>query len=204
MQRQPEAELAQILSDLNKSFGENRKLVLLAEAKADPKLAEQYQHNARQLGAWIQARYATDEAPFNVQRLRQAVAMLHKSDPNTLKWMPGKKPLPLNPDGAVMVNDDAPKGGVQNTQADLIQRQEADRKAKVDATTLANTKAMCSNYDCTPHSLRFDRRKKLLTIFDQLSQVPNTTPEAIAKGVSAAILEMEKVAATGPRVRGIF
>jgi hypothetical protein len=203
MPRQLEAELAQILRDLNKSFGDHRKLVLLDEAKADPKLAPQYRSNGQQLGIWIQARYATDEAPFNVERLRRAVAMIHKSDPNILKWMSGKKPLPLNPNGAVMVKNDAPKGNVQNTQADIIQRGEEAKQAKVNEAVLAAAQGRCANITSTHHSATQAMRRACLAEFARLSALPGATPQTISKGVDIFIINLTKAKVAGPRIHGI-
>jgi hypothetical protein len=203
MPRQSEAELQQLLRDLNKSFGANRKLILFDETQANMTLLLQYKANVQQLGTWVTSRYGNEEAPFTLERLRRAVVGIHKSDPSILKWMDGKRPLPPNVTGSAKFKEDAPQGNVANSQGDLVARQEADRKAKVDATTLANAQGRCANITGRFHGETATYRSKCLAEFKRLSALPGATADSISKGVDIFISDLTKVKSAGPRIHGI-
>lgn len=194
MAKQINNEVIKLLGDYNRSIAP-RQLILVEEANANPALNAKCMANWNLITSWIIARWGSEETPATLSRIQQAVSALHKGGAG-LYWMDGKTP-------GMVRETEQPEAKHQNTQADLIQRQTEDRQKKIDATTLANAQSRCSNYDCQPHSVKFDRRKKLLSEFERLKNTPGISAEAVAKGVDIAIAAMEKTAAVGPRIRGI-
>jgi hypothetical protein len=183
-----------ILKSYNDSISP-RRLILLEEATANPALNTKWLSNFNIIRSFILSRWGGEETPCTFARVQQAVSALHKNGAG-LQWMDGKQP-------GISRDQKQPESEHKNTQADLIERQEAERKAKVDAATLANAQSRCSNYDCQPHSVRFDRRNRLLAEFKRLSETPGITAEQVAKGVDQAIIAMEKSTPAPQPIRGV-
>jgi hypothetical protein len=194
MAKQTNNDVFEVLRQYNKSILP-RQLILMDEVIANPALKNKWLSNWNLIQSWILARWGSEETPATFTRVQQAVSALHKNGAG-LQWMDGKQP-------GISRDQKQPESEHKNTQADLIERQEADRKAKVDATTLANAQSRCSNYDCQPHSVRFDRRNRLLAEFKRLSETPGITAEQVAKGVDQAIIAMEKTAPAPQPIRGV-
>jgi hypothetical protein len=187
-------QVIELLGQYNDSIAP-RRLILFKEAQENPALNAKCQANWNLIRSWIVARFANEETPATFERVGRAVSALHKGSAG-LFWVDGCTP-------GMVRETEKPKDNVINSQGDIRERQEADRKAKVDATTLANAQSRCSNYDCRPHSVRFDRRNRLLAEFKRLSETPGITAEQVAKGVDQAIVAMEKSAPVPQPIRGV-
>jgi|HubBroStandDraft_1064217.scaffolds.fasta_scaffold19241_4 hypothetical protein len=176
-------EVFAILKSYNDSISP-RRLILLEEATANPALNTKWLSNFNLIRSFILSRWGGEETPCTFARVQQAVSSIHKSNAGLLHWCDGKAP-------GMARDTEKPKDNVANSQADLIERQEADRKAKVDATTLSSAHSRCANYDVQPHSVKFDRRKRFLAVFDRLKN-SGISAEEVSKGVDLAILDTEK------------
>jgi hypothetical protein len=175
-------EVFAILKSYNDSISP-RRLILLEEATANPALNTKWLSNFNLIRSFILARWGGEETPCTFARTQQAVAALHKGSAG-LFWVDGKAP-------GMARDTEKRKDNVQNTQADIIQRQTEDRQRKIDETTLANAQGRAANYDVQPHSVKFDRRKRFLAVFNRLKN-SGISAEEVSKGVDLAILDTEK------------
>ncbi len=187
-------DVFEVLRQYNKSI-HPRQLILMDEVTANPALKNKWLSNWNLIQSWILARWGSEETPATFARVQQAVSTLHKSGAG-LQWTDGKQP-------GISRDQKQPEIEHKNTQADLIERQEADRKAKVDATTLANAQGRCANITGRFHGETATYRSKCLAEFKRLSALPGATADSISKGVDIFINNLTKVKSAGPRIHGI-
>jgi hypothetical protein len=176
-------EVFAILKSYNDSISP-RRLILLEEATANPALNTKWLSNFNLIRSFILSRWGGEETPCTFARVQQAVSSTHKANVGLLHWVDGRAP-------GMSRETEKRKDNVQNTQADIIQRGEEAKKKAVDEATLASAQSRCSNYDVQPHSVKFDRRKRFLAVFDRLKN-SGISAEEVSKGVDLAILDTEK------------
>jgi hypothetical protein len=179
---QTNAEVWEVLRQYQRSIAP-RQLILMDEVTANPALKNKWLSNWNLIQSWILARWGSEETPATFERVQKAVAALHKGSAG-IQWMEGMAP-------GMARDTEKSKDSVANSQGDIRERQEAAKKAKVDEATLASAQSRCSNYDVQPHSVKFDRRKRFLAVFDRLKN-SGVSAEEVSKGVDLAILDTEK------------
>jgi hypothetical protein len=189
---QTNADVWEVLRQYQRSIAP-RQLILMDEVTANPALKNKWLSNWSLIQSWILARWSGDETPATFERVQKAVAALHKGSAG-LQWMEGCAPG--------VRREEKHQDNVANDQGSLVERQEAAKKAKVDEATLASAQSRCSNYDVQPHSVKFDRRKRFLAVFDRLKN-SGISAEGVSKGVDLAILDTEKGATAESTFSGV-
>jgi hypothetical protein len=188
-------EVFAILKSYNDSISP-RRLILLEEATANPALNTKWLSNFNIIRSFILSRWGGEETPCTFARVQQAVSSTHKANVGLLHWVDGRAP-------GMSRETEKRKDNVQNTQADIIQRQTEDRQKKIDEATLANAQGRCANITGRFHGETATYRSKCLAEFKRLSALPGATADSISKGVDIFINDLTKVKSAGPRIHGI-